>query len=234
MMRTAISENFLSEYPYQSASPSWANHYLWPKVTALLRGHAAPESRVFELGCGSGATANMLSSLGYAVTAVDASASGIELARAAYSEPVFAQRSAYDALAEEYGTFSAVVSLEVIEHCYAPRKFVDTVFSLLNPGGVAVISTPYHGYLKNLALALAGKFDDHWSPLWDGGHIKFWSERTLRALLHERGFDEVFFARVGRIPPLAKSVIAVARRPQVVSVNAVPTRKILHSAAPGG
>ena len=169
-------------------------------------------SRVFELGCGSGATADMLCAMGYSVTAVDPSTSGIEHAQKSYAGPVFAQRSAYDNLAGEFGTFSVVVSLEVIEHCYKPRHFVDSVHSLLVPGGVAVISTPYHGYLKNLALALAGKFDDHWSPLWDGGHIKFWSERTLAALLNERGFDDVVFVRVGRIPPFAKSMIAVARK----------------------
>ena len=33
------------------------------------------------------------------------------------------------------------------------------VYDLLEPGGLAIISTPYHGYLKNLALAASGKLD---------------------------------------------------------------------------
>jgi len=154
----------------------------------------------------------MLSKLGHSVVAVDPSPSGIRLAREAYPHIRFAERSAYDDLAREFGTFDAVISLEVIEHCDRPRQFADTVLSLLKPGGLAVISTPFHGYWKNLALALAGRFDSHWSPLWDGGHIKFWSEGTLRTLLEERGFAGVHFLRVGRIPPLAKSMIAVARK----------------------
>jgi len=72
-----------------------------------------------------------------------------------------------------------VLSLEVVEHLYAPRHYARTVFELLRPGGVAVISTPYHGYWKNLALALMGKLDAHFTALWDHGHIKFWSVRTL-------------------------------------------------------
>ncbi|MFN3682011.1 MAG: hypothetical protein ACK4VP_08235, partial [Nitrospira sp.] len=79
-------------------------------------------------------------------------------------------------------------------------------------GGVAIVSTPYHGYWKNLALALSGKMDAHFTALWDHGHIKFWSIRTLRQLLQEAGFSEIRFLRVGRIPPLAKSMIAVAYR----------------------
>ena len=78
--------------------------------------------------------------------------------------------------------------------------------------GVAIVSTPYHGYLKNLSLAISGKFDAHFTALWDHGHIKFWSRRTLSILLNEAGFSEVHFRRVGRIPALAKSMIAIARR----------------------
>ena len=36
--------------------------------------------------------------------------------------------------------------------------------------------------------------------------------RTLTLLLEEAGFCDIRFARVGRIPALAKAMIAVARR----------------------
>jgi 2-polyprenyl-6-hydroxyphenyl methylase/3-demethylubiquinone-9 3-methyltransferase len=81
-------------------------------------------------------------------------------------------------------------------------------------GGTAILSTPYHGYLKNLLIALTGRYDQHHNPLWKHGHIKFWSIDTLQTLLKESGFVDVRFERVGRIPPLAKSVIAVARKPK--------------------
>jgi len=62
-------------------------------------------------------------------------------------------------------------------------------------------------------MALSGKMDAHFTALWDHGHIKFWSIRTLSILLEEVGFRDLQFERVGRIPPLAKSMIAVAQRP---------------------
>lgn len=104
------------------------------------------------------------------------------------------------------------VSLEVIEHVYDPRAYARTLHDLLEPGGTAIISTPYHGYVKNLALAVTGNLDNHFTALWDGGHIKFFSIRTLRRLLIETGFQGIHIIRVGRIPPLAKSMVAIARK----------------------
>ena len=138
---------------------------------------------------------------------------GIEQANAKFPDIPLRLGSSFDDLAQQYGTFPVVVSLEVVEHVYAPRKYAATLFSLLEPGGVAIVSTPYHGYLKNLALAVAGKMDAHFTALWDHGHIKFWSMKTLTGLLEESGFSDIHFIRVGRIPPLAKSMIAIARKP---------------------
>jgi len=52
--------------------------------------------------------------------------------------------------------------------------------------------------------------DAHFTALWDCGHIKFWSASTLSTLLLEAGFKRVRIHRIGRIPPLARSMIAVA------------------------
>ena len=122
--------------------------------------------------------------------------------------------SAYDPLHESFGTFPLVVSLEVVEHVYAPRAYASCVYDLLSPNGYALISTPYHGYLKNLAIALAGGMDKHFTVLWDHGHIKFWSPHTLTTLLKEAGLQVARVYRVGRIPQLAKSMLVVARKPE--------------------
>lgn len=200
------------DYKYSSADPTWSNNYLWKPLQEILVANQFKDRRLFEIGCGNGATANMLKQMGFDVTAIDPSTSGIQIATSKFPGIHFAEGSAYDDLVVKYGTFECVVSLEVIEHCFWPRRYAKTLYDLLAPGGIGVISTPYHGYLKNLAIAFAGKFDQHWSPLWDGGHIKFWSQETLGQLLREAGFSSVEFVRVGRIPALAKSMIAVVRK----------------------
>jgi 2-polyprenyl-6-hydroxyphenyl methylase/3-demethylubiquinone-9 3-methyltransferase len=86
------------------------------------------------------------------------------------------------------------------------------VNDLLLPGGTAVISTPYHGYWENLALAITGKMDEHFAALWDYGHIKFWSTKTLQILLREGWFNDLSFVRVGRVPLFGKSMIAMVKK----------------------
>lgn len=169
--------------------------------------------KLFELGCGNGNVASSLDALGWSVVGIDPSDQGIAIARSAYPHIELHQGSAYDDLSAQYGCFPVVLSLEVVEHVYDPRRYAATVFKLLESGGSVIISTPYHGYWKNLMLAVSGKMDAHFTALWDHGHIKFWSIKTLSVLLSEAGFVDIRFERVGRISPLAKSMIAIARKP---------------------
>ena len=212
-MATTNSADRPNEYVYHPGHVPHTGVYLWPTVIAELDRLQLPADRrrVFEVGCGNGALAHELSHRGWAVTGIDPSESGIAEARKG-GPGEFHVASAYDELAGRFGTFPAVVSLEVVEHVYDPRRYARTVYDLLTPGGVAIISTPYHGYWKNLAIALRGRFDSHHNPLWDHGHIKFWSVATLTALLTEVGFEVLRFHRLGRIPALAKSMVAVAKR----------------------
>ena len=201
-----------SEYHYSSAHDTHDASYLVEPVLELLGHSSSSTDKLFELGCGNGSITNRIAMLGYDVTAVDTSKSGIAIAKKAYAKINFQVGSAYDDLASIYGTFDRVVSLEVIEHVFSPKTYAKTLYDLVNTGGTAIISTPYHGYLKNIAVALSGKFDAHVDPLWEGGHIKFWSKNTLTRLLSDAGFNEIEYKLVGRIPALAKSMIAIAKK----------------------
>jgi 2-polyprenyl-3-methyl-5-hydroxy-6-metoxy-1,4-benzoquinol methylase len=203
----------VSSYFYNDAQHQPHHLYLDPVVLEILSELNWPPGnrKVFELGCGNGSFANVLGGHGYEVTAIDVSVAGILIAKSHFPGISFHCGSAYDDLAARFGKFKAVVSLEVVEHLFEPRKYAKTLYELLCDDGVAIISTPYHSYLKNLALAISGKLDSHFTALWDYGHIKFWSMKTLSMLLREAGFREIRFRRIGRIPPLAKSMIAVAR-----------------------
>lgn len=202
-------------YEYANATLNPSHGYLLPELDNIFNelGIYNRSQRVFDLGCGNGSISAYLASKGLSVTGVDPSTDGIREAQKSYPHLKLEEGSAYDDLAGKYGRFPVIVSLEIVEHVYSPREYARTLFDLLEPGGVAIVSTPYHGYLKNLALAFSGKMDAHFTALWDHGHIKFWSINTLSQLLTEAGFSELSFRRVGRLPPLAKSMIAIARKP---------------------
>jgi 2-polyprenyl-3-methyl-5-hydroxy-6-metoxy-1,4-benzoquinol methylase len=189
-----------------------AHFYLFPPTLRILR-----ESRahtVLDLGCGNGACSATLKSRGLEVTGCDVSSSGIALARRAHPDIDFFEHNVSHPLPSKcIGYFDAVVSFEVVEHLMQPRHLAQSAFSALRPGGMFIVSTPFHGYWKNLALALTNGFDRHWHPLRDFGHVKFFSKNTLSQLLQEAGFSIKRSHRVGRIPALARSMLLAAVKP---------------------
>jgi len=211
MSETAVD---ISGYVYEDPELNASHEYLVPSLLEILGSLHLPQdrNRIFELGCGNGAVAEVLTRHGYQLNGVDVSVQGVEQAQRRYPHLSLQLGSAYDRLADTYGRFPVVVSLEVVEHLYDPRAFAQTLFDLVEPSGTAIVSTPYHGYWKNLAMALTGRLDHHFAALWDHGHIKFWSMATLRQLLQEAGFYSTTFRRVGRVPALAKSMIAIATK----------------------
>ncbi|MDW7673413.1 MAG: methyltransferase domain-containing protein [Bacillota bacterium] len=46
-------------------------------------------------------------------------------------------------LKQKIGTFDTIVSMETIEHLQDDFRFIKIMKSLLNPGGIAIISTPF-------------------------------------------------------------------------------------------
>jgi len=199
---------------YSDSGPTWSNNYLWDPLVRLLGQYAEPHSRIFELGCGNGATARMLQGLGYQVTGVDPSESGVSFAGEGLH-----RGSTEDDLAARFGQFPVVISMEVIEHCPSTRTYMSTFASLLAPGGIGLISTPYHGWLKTLSVVASGRFDSHFDPLWEGGHVKFFSIATLTEAASRAGLEAVRFVRVGRVPILAKSMIMVVRHKKTIAAT---------------
>lgn len=185
--------------------------YLVPAILDLLKGTGA--RKVMDLGCGNGAITAQLSRAGYEVLGVEPSDDGIAAARLSYPTVSFAQGSAYDNLKDLYGEFDAIVSAEVVEHLYSPHKLIENCYSALSTGGTLVLTTPYHGYLKNLAISVVDGWDKHFTALHEHMHIKFWSKATLTTLLENGGFPDQDWRLVGRVPFLAKSMISISRKP---------------------
>jgi len=203
------------EYRYQNPAASCTHAYLLPAIKRLING-LATDGKILDLGCGNGSLSYELSKVGYRVYGIDRSDSGIQIAQESFVNVQFVLGDVEKDLSPdpfEVEMFDFVVSTEVIEHLYQPRKLIQNAFRLLKPSGHLIVSTPYHGYLKNLLLAVSGRLDRHFTALWDGGHIKFWSHNTLSALLTEVGFINLRFLGTGRVPYVWKSMILIARKP---------------------
>jgi 2-polyprenyl-3-methyl-5-hydroxy-6-metoxy-1,4-benzoquinol methylase len=201
------------EFKWTDSDKTTAHRYLVPSTIRILRGLSV--RTVLDLGCGNGSFSAVMQSEGFLVAGCDASASGIAFARQAHPSIDVFEHEISEPMPSRYaGPYDAVVALEVVEHLMQPRQLVHGAYQSLRPGGALIMSSPYHGYWKNMALALTNSFDDHWHPLRDFGHVKFFSRKTLSQLAREERFSIKDFIRVGRVPAFACSMIVVAVKPE--------------------
>jgi 2-polyprenyl-3-methyl-5-hydroxy-6-metoxy-1,4-benzoquinol methylase len=204
------SPHVVDDYGWSERHDPGSLAYLAPGILALIAPLGA--RRILDLGCGIGSFSRVLKDAGYDVVGADGDRGGIERARAAHPDIPFhvvdieGDPAAFRRLA---GDFDVVVSTEVVEHLFLPHRLPAFAHAVLRDGGHLLLSTPYHGYLKNVALAVGNRWDRHHHPLRDGGHIKFWSRRTLSALLAENGFRVERFRGAGRLPYLWKSMLVL-------------------------
>lgn len=205
--------NGVDEYGWQSPTGLESSNYITPAVLRILA--ALKVSRVCDIGSGNGALVGDLRKVGYYAAGVEYDKQGVEIAQKNLPGVNFYNLGVQDdadvVVVAEGDRFDAVVSTEVVEHLFSPHLLPVFAHKIVRRGGHLVISTPYHGYLKNLALSVFNKWDKHHTPLWHGGHIKFWSRQTLTELLEKNGFKVVGFYGAGRLPWLWKSMILVAK-----------------------
>jgi 2-polyprenyl-6-hydroxyphenyl methylase / 3-demethylubiquinone-9 3-methyltransferase len=109
--------------------------------------------RALDIGCGAGLASEPLARMGAAMTAVDAAAENITVARehaAAMGLAIDYRHGGVEDLAEP--PFDLIVSLEVIEHVTDPALFVGHVARLLKPDGLLILSTPNRTPLSRLMI----------------------------------------------------------------------------------
>lgn len=200
------------DYGYRTSGPTGTAEDIYTSVLQKLSAFLPAGSRVLDLGCGNGHFTQRLVDAGYVATGTDTSPSGIAVAQSAHPGASFHCGMIDELMSRGEPSFDAVVSVEVIEHCPSVSEFCAGLASCIKPGGIGIVTTPYHGYLKNLAIALLGKGDAHYNPLWEGGHIKFFSPKTLTEAMQAAQLNVLGVDYVGRIPVLAKSMVMSVQR----------------------
>ena len=166
---------------------------------------------VLDLGCGDGWFTGALDRCGFDVVGADIDEQGLALARGEYPHLHFQQMDATKSL--DLGLtlrFDAVVAIDVIDHVAMPRRLVEVALEALRPGGLLVVVAPFHGYVKTLALALAGRLHVRFDPLHERGRLKAFSRESLTGLMAGLDLSDVHCETIGRIPPLARAMMVAA------------------------
>lgn len=208
-----MSKNIVEDYGWASSQGPQSCGYITPSIISLLKGLNV--KRILDIGSGNGHLCSAIASEDYDAVGVEYDKIGVGIASKMYPQIIFLNYGVQDdpdLLVQQVGTFDVVVSTEVIEHLFSPHLLPSYAYKCLNSGGYLILTTPYHGYLKNLLLSLFDKWDKHHTALWHGGHIKFWSRATLTQLLSQNGFKVKAFSGVGRVSYLWKSMVIVAQK----------------------
>lgn len=206
--------NLYKDFSWKNQKP-YSFNYLFKTIAHILSEFNFSKSiSILDTACGNGYLVKELSESGYEnIWGFDLSSSGIEIARS-INKNLSNNLAIHDLYQKKLPNnfpasgYDLIFGAEVIEHLYSPSKYLENVNSWLK--GVFILTTPYHGYLKNLAISIFNGFDKHFNPLQEGGHIKFFSKKTLYRLLQENGFNPIKLYGSGRLPYLWKSMVVVS------------------------
>jgi 2-polyprenyl-3-methyl-5-hydroxy-6-metoxy-1,4-benzoquinol methylase len=157
----------------------------------FLLAHVARGQTVLDLGCGEGAFSAALAEHGAEPIAVDVADEPLRRLRARFPQVTDVRRAtAGEELPVAGREVDVVWAGEVIEHVVDVGALATEMRRVLKPGGTALVTTPDHPRRLLAWWAVRPRaFERHVDPYAD--HLRFFTRRTLRRVLHDAGFDDV-------------------------------------------
>lgn len=171
----------VADYDSSEEASDAATAYLLA-MAPTLAGLSRRESAL-EIGTGTGVLLDLLASIGFSeLVGIEPSTAAIEAApahrRAWIREGVF---EAQDFAPE---SFDLICCFMTMEHVLDPKVVAEAALKLLRPGGAFVTVT--HDYRSRVNRALGRR-----SPIIDIEHMQLFSERSIRYLFEDVGFQRV-------------------------------------------
>ena len=179
------------------------------KLLKTLAAYLRPGDKVLDLGCGGGQFTWGIWEAGYEAGGADILERALDLAKTQFPRGHFFLLNSDGTIPSPDETYAAVWCSEVIEHILNVSGFLVEIKRVLRPGGFLILTTPYHGVLKNLLIALF-KFDEHFDP--EGSHIRFFDRKGLERCLKKTGFIPVSFEGIGRIWKIYRTWFIISRK----------------------
>jgi 2-polyprenyl-3-methyl-5-hydroxy-6-metoxy-1,4-benzoquinol methylase len=182
-----------------------------PGARSLGAGSPSAPLRVLDVGCGEGQLTAAIADAGYRVLGVDVAEEPLRRARSRHTGLELRRVEPDGEWPLADASFDVAWSGETIEHVADTAGWLSELRRVLRSGGSLILSTPAHGPLRRLGLALSRqRFERHFDPRAD--HLRFYTPRTLARLLEDFGFERIEMREAGGVPGARRALLAVAVR----------------------
>lgn len=204
-------------------------------LQVLFERYVQAAHRTIDVGCGDGSkSGGWLNRHAAGYTGFDVSSHAVELARVRGLEAQLIDDASALPLAD--GSVDVAVCSEVLEHLFDPLAAVREMRRVLRGGGTMIVTVPnIVNWRSRLDFAILGRWHPGGDELsvsqaWRDPHIRFFTSRSLPALLREAGLDIV---EVGGVQDVSVAYrLPVVRRWVGEDRAGRPTR-LLTRVAPG-
>ncbi len=141
--------------------------------------------RILDVGAADALVGRRLTERGWRVTGIEGDPA-LAQAGAPYCERMITANLNRE-VPEVQGPFDAILYGDVLEHLIDPSRVLVELNRSLVPDGFVIVSVPNIAHLYIRLLLLLGRFDYLDRGILDNTHLRFFTARSLRALLADAG-----------------------------------------------
>jgi 2-polyprenyl-3-methyl-5-hydroxy-6-metoxy-1,4-benzoquinol methylase len=145
--------------------------------------------RLLDVGCADGVLSRRFTERGWTVTTIEGDPERAAVAAPHCERLILADLDRKIPALDE--RFDVIVYADVLEHLVDPLRVLRELNASLMPDGRVVISIPNVAHLWTRLSLLCGRFDYADRGILDRDHLRFFTDRSLRALVTAAGLAVV-------------------------------------------
>ena len=193
-----INPDQLGDFPYK-----------WPVISKVIPTNK--KMRILDYGCGTGHIFKKIQEMNPESTLIGADISPLAVKSISKRFKKNKFHVVFDGkkLPIKTSSIDFIAAFDVIEHTVDTDLLLKEFHRVLSPKGRILISTPYHGVIKNILISLIG-FETVFDPF--GVHIRFFTKQSLQEALKKRGFALLSNGFYGRFAPLWRGMYVLAEK----------------------